>query len=104
MATLDRGYYERELYRELHNLRPEIMRQMALTVALTDEFKGTRSVFPGSYAFVEGNPQRSTCRCHFSDQILRSLFWIVLDFLISHSNVKLIYLVLTSAMFDLNPC
>lgn len=45
MATLDRGYYERELYRELHNLRPEIMRQMALTVALTDEFKGNNKSY-----------------------------------------------------------
>lgn len=40
LAVLDKTEYERALCQELYNLRPEILRQMAITVQLTNEQKG----------------------------------------------------------------
>lgn len=40
LAVLDEHEYERELCKELYNLRPEILRQMSITIDLTNEFKG----------------------------------------------------------------
>lgn len=42
LAVLDKTEYERSLCQELYNLRPEILRQMAITVQLTNELKGKR--------------------------------------------------------------
>lgn len=41
LSVLDRAEYERGLCQELYNLRPEILRQMAITVQLTNELKGS---------------------------------------------------------------
>ena len=40
LSILDRTEYEKALCQELVNLRPEILRQMAITVSLTSELKG----------------------------------------------------------------
>ena len=40
LAVLDSNEYEKELCKELCNLRPEILRQMTITIDLTNEFKG----------------------------------------------------------------
>lgn len=45
LAVLDKTEFERALCQELYNLRPEIIRQMNITVQLTNELKG-RSLFP----------------------------------------------------------
>jgi len=42
LAVLDEHEYERELCKELYNLRPEILRQMSITIDLTNEFKGSK--------------------------------------------------------------
>lgn len=49
LSLLDRTEYEKVLCQELVNLRPEILRQMAITVSLTNEFKGKNK----SYLEVE---------------------------------------------------
>lgn len=40
LSALDRSEYERALCHEFYNLRSEILRQMAITVQLTNELKG----------------------------------------------------------------
>jgi nucleosome-remodeling factor subunit BPTF len=40
LAALDKTDFEKALCQELYNLRPEILRQMALTIQLTNENKG----------------------------------------------------------------
>lgn len=40
LAVLDKTEFEKSLCQELYNLRPEILRQMAITVQLTNELKG----------------------------------------------------------------
>jgi len=45
LAVLDEHEYERELCKELCNLRPEILRQMSMTIDLTNEFKGKNKTY-----------------------------------------------------------
>ena len=40
LAVLEKEEYEKKLFQVLKNLRPEILRQMAITVELTNEQKG----------------------------------------------------------------
>lgn len=40
LASLDRIEYEKDLCREIANLRPEMVRQMTITMNLTNELKG----------------------------------------------------------------
>ena len=40
LAVLEKEEFEKKLFQVLKNLRPEILRQMAITVELTNEQKG----------------------------------------------------------------
>lgn len=45
LAVLDKTEFEKALCQELYNLRPEILRQMSLTIQLTNENKGAYNLF-----------------------------------------------------------